>query len=424
MSVLASVVVCTVLMLVSTTADQIDRKQGPCIMPPFPAHGSYLSSPKSSPGDQLENAVLNITCDADYHLVGERTVTCISDWWSDDMPECLPFCKAGKKSWVVGCDSGASQCVITPSNLPSLGHRTLSQNQNCGTVGPITDRIIAGGYQAVLYDAPWHAGLYTKATMPYMQICGGTLIARDVVVTAAHCFSTDGSTPSAANYAIAVGKIYRPWNNDHDKQAQKSDVKEIRIPPRYLGSVGNFQDDIALVIVAKKFDYTEAVTPACVSFDRKFDEEQLQEGKYGKVFGWGLTGENAKSSQVLLVADVPYVDIRKCIKESPVSFRTSITSDKFCAGYTNGTAVCRGDSGGGLMFSKMVKGKERFFLRGIVSTSPSTENACNIFAWAAFTHILKHEGFLKTVVGSKEEAPVPVDVVHTPVSSGGQLRPV
>ncbi|KAG6460412.1 clotting factor C [Manduca sexta] len=261
---------------------------------------------------------------------------------------------------------------------------------------------ISGGNR-VKNPSPWHAGIYTKTTEPYKQICGGTLVTKCAVISAAHCFSHDGLAPLAFNYAVAVGKMYRPWNDYHDEGVQKADVIAIRIPPRYQGAIANFQDDIAVVIAATEFYLTPYVEPACLSFKPDFDEEQLRDGQLGVVVGWGLTGENSPASQVLQSASLPNVAIEKCIKQSPTSFRSSITGDKICAGYNNGTAVCRGDSGGGLVYSAFVNYRLLYFLRGVVSTSPTSENMCNIYSWATFTHLIKHEHFIKSVVPDVEQ---------------------
>ena len=45
------------------------------------------------------------------------------------------------------------------------------------------------------------------------------------LITAAHCFWNDISKNQPASmYAVAIGKIYRPWNTKQDTNAQKSDV--------------------------------------------------------------------------------------------------------------------------------------------------------------------------------------------------------
>ncbi|KAG6460407.1 hypothetical protein O3G_MSEX011969 [Manduca sexta] len=262
---------------------------------------------------------------------------------------------------------------------------------------------ISKGYRIHMSMAPWHAGLYTKTSTPYKQICGGTVIAKNVVVTAAHCVTVDRVVLPASQFAVGAGKVYRPWNDTHDVGAQKSDVKDIKVPPRYQGVVTNFQHDIALLILTTEFTYNEHVKPACLNFDAVHDAEQLREGQSGKVMGWDLTGENSAASQVLQGATLPNVAIDKCIDQSPVSFRSFITGDKICAGYNNGTAVCRGDSGGGLIFTAIMNSQLATILRGIVSTSPATENLCNIYTWATFTHLLPHEHFVKAFVPNVEE---------------------
>ncbi|KAG6460410.1 hypothetical protein O3G_MSEX011979 [Manduca sexta] len=260
---------------------------------------------------------------------------------------------------------------------------------------------ISRGRRVHSISPPWHVGLY-KVAKRHKQICGGSIVTTNAVLTAAHCFSQGRDMPSPTDYAVAAGKLYRGWNNCRDTTAQKSQVKEIKVPPHYQGIVANFQDDIAVVFLVKPFNFSSTVAPAGLSFDPDFDKEQLKEGEWGKVVGWGLTDENSPPSEMLQEASLPFIPIERCIDESPVSFRSSITGDKICAGYTNGTAVCRGDSGGGLVFFSAVKDHEDYhritILRGIVSTSPTSNNECNIYTWATFTHLLKHEHFLKSVL--------------------------
>ena len=115
--------------------------------------------------------------------------------------------------------------------------------------------------------------------------------------------------------------------------------------------------------------------------------------------GWGTT-ENGTPSDVLLYANLPYVDHYSCISKVPQAFRHYVTTDKFCAGYTNGkvssyfkflfeilmltnvqsfltfildtlmdlfhigTGAAKGDSGGGLTFVQ----DDLHYVYGIVST--------------------------------------------------------
>ncbi|KOB67381.1 Pattern recognition serine proteinase [Operophtera brumata] len=227
---------------------------------------------------------------------------------------------------------------------------------------------------------------------------------------AAHCFWTDLEKQLPASmFAVAVGKLYRPWNDTKD-QAQESQVlvKIIHLPRRYQGTSANFQDDIAVVIVAREFQFKTHIRPVCLSFDYHFEQQQLYTGNKGKVAGWGLTAADGKASPVLQVVDLPYVDVGTCINKSPPDYRDDkicaggtlerhyITSDKICARTLEpNSALCRGDSGGGLVFPERVAGVERYYLRGVVSTAPSSDRACNTAPYTSFTALSKHEPFIK-----------------------------
>ncbi|KOB68747.1 Hemolymph protein 14 [Operophtera brumata] len=84
--------------------------------------------------------------------------------------------------------------------------------------------MVVGGERVKRGELPWHAGIYRKNVTSYEQICGGSLISKRVVISAAHCFWTDLEKQlPASQFAVAVGKLYRPWDDTVD-QAQKSDV--------------------------------------------------------------------------------------------------------------------------------------------------------------------------------------------------------
>ncbi|GBP30644.1 Modular serine protease [Eumeta japonica] len=213
---------------------------------------------------------------------------------------------------------------------------------------------------------------------------------------AAHCFWSDveGLAPSS-RFAVAAGKLYRPWSAPSDHGAQLRDVKDIVIPKRFRGAQTNFQDDIAIVYVSNPLSFNPDVWPVCVDFDLKMDRAHLTAGNLGKVAGWGLIDEDGHMSPELQVLRLPYVEIDQCITNASPDFRAYISSDKICAGYTNGTALCKGDSGGGLVFAKTEEQLQRYYLRGVASTAPNNDKKCNTHAVPTFTHILAHEHFIK-----------------------------
>ncbi|GBP33231.1 Coagulation factor IX [Eumeta japonica] len=106
-------------------------------------------------------------------------------------------------------------------------------------------------------------------------------------------------------------------------------------PHKISRSTNQFPGDIAIMYLSKPFVFNYDVWPVCIDFDLDSDRIQLTAGNLGKVAGWGLIDEDGKMSPELQVAELPYVEIDRCIDDATLDFRCSITSDKICAGYTN-----------------------------------------------------------------------------------------
>ncbi|KAJ8910433.1 hypothetical protein NQ315_012575 [Exocentrus adspersus] len=99
---------------------------------------------------------------------------------------------------------------------------------------------------------------------------------------------------------------------------------------------------------------------------------------------------------------MPVVSQETCIYSFP-EFYSRFTSDHtFCAGYKNGTSVCNGDSGGGLVFPKAGGNKNNpvWQLRGMVSISVALQNQlkCDSMHYVVFTDVAKYLDWVKTAL--------------------------
>lgn len=65
---------------------------------------------------------------------------------------------------------------------------------------PLDGRIV-GGYEVDIRDVPFQVSLQS-----YNHFCGGSLIAKRFVLTAAHC--TDGNSPTAPLFSVRIGSTY------------------------------------------------------------------------------------------------------------------------------------------------------------------------------------------------------------------------
>ncbi|XP_073964430.1 modular serine protease-like [Choristoneura fumiferana] len=216
------------------------------------------------------------------------------------------------------------------------------------------------------------------------------------MVKAAHCLWNDETNSPYApkKFAVALGKIYRAWDDVGDPGAHKSDVKSIAVPARFRGGKTNYQEDISLVILSTPVKYSPFIQPVCIDFSRELESVQL-DTSLGKVAGWGLTSEDGPPSQVLKTKELLHVDLRRCMQDLPANFISMVTGDKICADAIKGTTICRGDSGGGVAFPTLDgRGIQRYYLRGVVSTAPASEHLCNVKSHILLTRVSDHEIFI------------------------------
>lgn len=197
------------------------------------------------------------------------------------------------------------------------------------------DRMV-GGQEAVPHSWPWQVSLSEAGYEVMGHFCGGTLIASQWVLTAAHCLRD--RTPKELVILIGAHDLL----NVSDVVTRR--VETFVIHDKY-GRL-NTNHDIALVKLDMPVNFTESVRPACLPAD----DDLLQNGRCFAT-GWGETrgtGSFAKLKQVEM-AELPFEGCKK----TRWIFRDFEEQHTFCAGDKHGeNGVCHGDSGGPLFCSK------------------------------------------------------------------------
>ncbi|OCT93741.1 hypothetical protein XELAEV_18011411mg, partial [Xenopus laevis] len=217
------------------------------------------------------------------------------------------------------------------SSTCSSGHVVSLRCIDCGLTTNGDSRIV-GGNSASIGEWPWQVNLQYDAS----SLCGGSIIAANWIVTAAHCVDGDASSPSL--WKAFVGKLVMPSNYDSSAYY----VDKIIVHPNYSSQTKH--NDIALMKLKKSIVFNSVSRPVCLPNYGM----QWEEGQECWISGWGTTSQGGSISTVLKKAMVPLISPTTCNKT--YMYNGAITSSMICAGYAKGGVdSCQGDSGGPLV---------------------------------------------------------------------------
>ncbi|XP_058836636.1 CLIP domain-containing serine protease B15-like [Topomyia yanbarensis] len=267
--------------------------------------------------------------------------------------------------------------------------RTVSSSQHnpqqCGIPKIDGNELIVHGQATSPGDWPWHVALYHRKGRSVEYACGGTIINDQYVLTAAHCVMNIANGFQLAPNRIFVRMGIHDLESFDPKSAQQHEVGKIHKFENFTRLI----DDIALLELSTIIRFNPYVQPACVNLEPNIT------GELGTVVGWGLT-EDDVTSVTLKQAEMPVIDPLTCLRSDRVLFGQTLNEGLFCAGYTNGTSVCNGDSGGGLFFRRA----NTWFLGGIVSFSQTRSggtNYCYTKGYGAFTQVQKYLSWMREI---------------------------
>ncbi|XP_051572345.1 trypsin-like isoform X1 [Myxocyprinus asiaticus] len=204
---------------------------------------------------------------------------------------------------------------------------SLCQLDVCGQA-PLNNRIV-GGQDTSEGAWPWQVSIQSAGS----HFCAGSLINKDWVLSAAHCFQ------SIHWYTITIylGRQSQVSGSNPNEVSRR--VSQIFNHPNYNNPSND--NDIALVQLSSSVTFSDYIKPVCLAAAGSI----LAAGTASWVTGWGtLISGDSQLPNILQEVKIPIVSNSDCNK----AYGGGITNNMICAGLLNqgGKDSCQGDSGG------------------------------------------------------------------------------
>jgi len=272
---------------------------------------------------------------------------------------------------------------------------SLLENRAINTCGcaPVSssNRIVGGKEVNPKGKLPYQVLFQGCAGMRGCSICGGTIVNKRFVLTAAHCYNS-----MFTSMHVIVGE-----HNVCDGNPQGSpneggkliNVKKMTLHPDYNSRT--IDNDIAVLELAEDITFTKKIKPACLPSSETKDYSGIAStvSGWGGTIGWRPNDQQPQQPRQCTLKET----IVKLLKGSdPMCskyLKTSSSKIKLCA-FAKGTDACQGDSGGPLT----VPENGKYTLVGVVSYG----SGCASSTPGVYVRVQGYLPWIKNLVSSGE----------------------
>lgn len=292
-------------------------------------------------------------------------------------------------------------------------------NEQCGKLKPQVRRYVANGKPTSHVEWPWYVQIVVKSDAE--AYCGGTLISKNYILTAAHCFDDIPAYALARSTTVLLKGVR--MSKDQELKVKAS---SIFIHPEYVPAMGSAEaaelnvepgprNDLAIIrINIRSREILEKITPACLPDD----SYQIPVGTKCKIMGHGFVDAYAEDSfqmpALLQMADVHISEnsickaevdseaIKSKINENTLCIRGPIHP---CVGDSGGPLVCKGEKPNKILgdseydysYDDYEEDDEEWYLTGVTSFAVSTDlnDKCGLFKSAVFGKVANNMQWIK-----------------------------
>ncbi|XP_017008973.3 serine protease grass [Drosophila takahashii] len=248
---------------------------------------------------------------------------------------------------------------------------------NCGIRADVAYRTrIIGGRNVQISAHPWMAYLHYESQF----YCGGTLINRQFVLTAAHCLD------AARKLTVRLGGMSLSSSDNSMCQLGAEDYEVDRAFKHKYFTPTIYLNDIAMLRLARSVEYNVHIRPICIILDPAM-QRLVEDGMSLTATGWGLTDNGSEASD-LQEASIVVMNRNICSD----LYNVPVGLNQICAGDSE-TNTCMGDSGGPLGGIVNYYGEPKFVQYGLTSFG---DKECR--APSVYTDLSTYSGWIEMVV--------------------------
>ncbi|XP_030566121.1 serine protease SP24D-like [Drosophila novamexicana] len=209
---------------------------------------------------------------------------------------------------------------------------------------------VVGGADATIGQFPHQISLrYTGS-----HICGGSIISREYILTAAHCVTDELANGTMVVTPASVLSI-RAGSLDRFSGGMLVNVAEVLVHEDY----NSFWNDMALLRLEKALVYSSQIRAIPLASVETPVASQVI------ISGWGLLSTNGDLPRQMQWNTLSSISRLSCITAIGV-YRESM----LCLAHEQGNGACNGDSGGPAIFNGELVGVAGFVVDGCGSANP------------------------------------------------------